>query len=393
MEEHTPQFRGCWLPADILQLFEQGAISAKEMVLLAMVDSLVAPDTGCYASNAYLGARLHCGPDQVRRMVSKLRGMGLLVDVGFDGKKRYLETAWSRVQTRQKRRVRPGKSAGSPIGNNKANKTPSRTAGAVAASECRANADPKAQQHHKEERMPLIETNKAPQGNATDDDKAMAKLLATAIGNHGGIRVPYKVSAWATSFRLLRDKDGVDFARVDKVLVWYCQNIGGTYTPQAMSASAFREKFLRIEAAMHRAQPQTKEVELCPKGLAVFQASDHDWPAGFNVHLRGAIADSVANMTAFLEGLARVGRGGGWAGLARHIRGYMDVTTCLTTWFDERFRRALFHGAGWSGRVELVVWATGHRDVTAWGRQLAQEYTGDAGDWDKLLEAMPKAGA
>jgi len=89
-EYHEPQFRGCWIPYYVLELFEEGEINAKEMVLLTIIDSLSKGQEGCFATNAYLGERTKVSEGQAHRMVSHLKKLGLLKQTKFDGRRRWL---------------------------------------------------------------------------------------------------------------------------------------------------------------------------------------------------------------------------------------------------------------------------------------------------------------
>ena len=98
MSTHNKQFRGWFIPVDIIDLFDDAKITAKEMLLLSLIDSLVsAKGEGCFASNEYLGNKLQLGGDRIQRMVSNLKKLGLVKQVKFDGRKRYLETVFSRI--------------------------------------------------------------------------------------------------------------------------------------------------------------------------------------------------------------------------------------------------------------------------------------------------------
>lgn len=102
IEHHENQFTGWWTPAEIVVLFQTGKINAKELILLNTIDGLVkrtGGHVGCYASNGYLAKIVHVKDERtVRRMISKLKDMGLLIQIDFDGRKRYLETVWSRAR-------------------------------------------------------------------------------------------------------------------------------------------------------------------------------------------------------------------------------------------------------------------------------------------------------
>lgn len=48
-------------------------------------------DRGCFASNEYLAKIMDSSPASIANSVSKLRKMGLIVDVGFDGRRRFIK--------------------------------------------------------------------------------------------------------------------------------------------------------------------------------------------------------------------------------------------------------------------------------------------------------------
>lgn len=95
-EIHHPKFTGCWIHRDVMEMFWRGDINPREVMLLATIDSLVGK-LGCFASNEYLGNLFRCGPKHIAYMIATLREKGFVRTVRFDGKKRYLETKWHRV--------------------------------------------------------------------------------------------------------------------------------------------------------------------------------------------------------------------------------------------------------------------------------------------------------
>ena len=98
-ESQQTHFRGCWIPADIMQLFWDGKINSRETMLLATIDSLVSPEKGCWASNAYLASVVGLkSTTHLTEAIGKLKKLGLLFQTSFDGRHRYLETAWSRIR-------------------------------------------------------------------------------------------------------------------------------------------------------------------------------------------------------------------------------------------------------------------------------------------------------
>lgn len=85
--EPSPRFTGIFIPAEILEITD---LSFFEMLLLSWIDALYCPDHGgCFASNAYLGSKIKNSQENtVAKALTRLRRMGLIEDVSFDGRTR-----------------------------------------------------------------------------------------------------------------------------------------------------------------------------------------------------------------------------------------------------------------------------------------------------------------
>ena len=100
-------FKGVWIPKEI---WEHPELSMTERCLLAEIDSL-SGDNGCYASREYLAERMGKSVQHVVDMITKLRKLGLIIDLAFDGRTQIIATAWSSDGII--RRQTTGKSVGS----------------------------------------------------------------------------------------------------------------------------------------------------------------------------------------------------------------------------------------------------------------------------------------
>ena len=93
--------KGLFVSVDFVNLFQDGKITLQEMYLLTIIDNLVtAKGEGCFASNAYLGKKMCLGRDRIQKIISNLKKLGLVHQVRFDGRKRFLETIKSKIDTR-----------------------------------------------------------------------------------------------------------------------------------------------------------------------------------------------------------------------------------------------------------------------------------------------------
>lgn len=84
-ETHQRQFKGVWIKAEI---WENRDLSWLEKCLLAEIDCLDHPQNGCTASNEYLAEMFGSSTASIANMISKLRRLGFVHNVAFDGRRR-----------------------------------------------------------------------------------------------------------------------------------------------------------------------------------------------------------------------------------------------------------------------------------------------------------------
>lgn len=101
METNRRDFKGVWIPKEI---YLHPDLSWTEKILCVEIDSLDQGE-GCWASNGHFARFLGIGESQIVKSITKLRKLGLLIDVKFDGRKRYISlNSDLRSITRQTRR-------------------------------------------------------------------------------------------------------------------------------------------------------------------------------------------------------------------------------------------------------------------------------------------------
>lgn len=89
----TRDFKGIWIPKEIWLAKD---INYFEKILWAEIDSLSGEDN-CFASNEYFSEFFDCRVETISRAISKLKELGYVSEVGFDGRKRYLKSNLSVV--------------------------------------------------------------------------------------------------------------------------------------------------------------------------------------------------------------------------------------------------------------------------------------------------------
>lgn len=84
-------FKGIWIPKE-LYLLDKSVLSWSEKILLIEIHSFTNEANGCFASNKYLGDFIGVSAGRIANMKTKLRKLGLIVDNGFDGRRKTVST-------------------------------------------------------------------------------------------------------------------------------------------------------------------------------------------------------------------------------------------------------------------------------------------------------------
>lgn len=111
-QDNSRAFKGIWIPAEI---WLHPGLSLIEKTMWAEIDSLSNPE--CFASNAYLQEFFGLGERRVQEIISKLRSLGLVVEVGFNGRCRRLKAVHpcAAVQDRGAEKCTPGVQKSAPL--------------------------------------------------------------------------------------------------------------------------------------------------------------------------------------------------------------------------------------------------------------------------------------
>ena len=265
------KFRGIWIPANVWFMFLKKEIGSTELHLLATIDSLVTPETGCFASNEYLGEILGVRPDYIARLISKLKKKKLIRQVKFDGRRRFLETVWSRVELD---RMHNADLDTSP--------TPSSPLGKI---------DKKA--HTKSGFGFEVEEDKP-----EPFDKSLSiQLQATLPPKKRKRQIP---KSWPEQFRLLRTEDEHTKEEIEIALDWYCENYKDKWTPKCYTPKIFREKFDRVVAAMKRSETENPTVEISDDAERIVERLKAKiWPKGAERQLAPFVQSSLDQFSWF----------------------------------------------------------------------------------------------
>lgn len=237
-----PKFRGVWMPPEVWEKLYTGEICAQEAIILLLVDSMCGKKRDCYAGNDYIGSFVGTKKSQTSEMVRHLKDLGLLVQTRFDGRRRFLACAWTRLVPSNQT---SGKPESSVPENRKLYRPPTGDSSLSVAPDGDHDG----------------ETDSSRNGNILHPRwLKFATDLADAIASVRKINPRTKKSGWAQAFRRLHEVDKVPVLDIREVLRWYCSVVrqgdliqdNSSYIPIAYSGATFREKFLRIQDAMER---------------------------------------------------------------------------------------------------------------------------------------------
>ena len=258
MEKHKKQFTGIWTPAKIWTLMEDGILTSSEKDLLSIIDILIdrKNNIGCFASNDYLGKKLNLTPNRISIMISKLKKMGLIEQIAFDGRQRFLTTCYSCINDflHEKEESDFDSSQRQSLTGNK---------GRVCVQKEKPFTynDSKdnilSEQVGESEISSLLDVIKKPKTKQKKDPKnprsiKLATMLAESISRIRKVNARSNISKWIQSFDLMMSKDEIKYTRIKKVMIWYGNHLDDEFVPIAHSGTTFRQKFLRIEMAMGR---------------------------------------------------------------------------------------------------------------------------------------------
>ena len=89
-QENQKKFTGVFIPASIFNMQE---LSWKEKILWCEIQALAGDDV-CFATNEYFAEQFNTTPSKISNIISKLKKLGLVKQVFFDGRTRHLKVCF-----------------------------------------------------------------------------------------------------------------------------------------------------------------------------------------------------------------------------------------------------------------------------------------------------------
>lgn len=86
------QTKGIWIP---IEIWESKELTWNEKILFLEIDSFTSKDKDCFFSNEYIAKLLGVTENSANRILSSLISKGYVIKTSFDGRRRFIKTAYS----------------------------------------------------------------------------------------------------------------------------------------------------------------------------------------------------------------------------------------------------------------------------------------------------------
>jgi hypothetical protein len=397
-ERHEFQFAGIWLPRHVMEMVAARRLNPTDIILYAMIAALQGK-RGCWATNEYLAGTCEVHLRKVQESLAKMKELGLVQQVHFDGRRRYLKVvaeggdivpARAEVPTDGTAEGTPNGTSGVPTDgtqNSTQLKTIQPEAGAASEVGVRNG-------------FGLVEV--LPAGKATEEDTRHAATLRDAVRRHLPGRA-VNLANWAEHFRLLREHDKAPTERIAAALAWYGENIGGQFTPQIFSGEAFRKKFPQLEKQV--ARDLTLDTPPTPEAVAVAgRLRMLGWPKGSGEALPAAVQRSLDAYRTWCHRVCEMRRRLKMDDLAEDIGTWRQKLLVFGDWLyngkhggPEYFVEMHFQAVhrrvtgwhDWRGNLEPFVFDPEGKDFQEAQHAAAADFCGQPSDyWTRFKELM-----
>lgn len=292
MIDERQAFQGVYLPPYIIQFLITKQISLSELAVLTVASALTRYGVrDCSVTNGQLAVILGVGRRQVCKVLSRMIERGLLAVTKFDGRTRWMRpnTIPNYAETpedvsldycstpAQRKRVEQAvdivRKQGFSVpwfpdrrsylhGPVRSPTKPEQT-DSVLNGELKQSVVTPVLVHSKSKQKPPLHPRY----------KSLAKCLAEAIASKHKVNCTSKLGDWARELSKMHTVDGVSNSELRLTMRWYCQAYREqvAFLPICDSGRAFRQKYVKVRAAMTRAGVKgpaaPKSAWYCPAGM------------------------------------------------------------------------------------------------------------------------------
>lgn len=349
-------------------------ITSTEFALLSVIDSHVGEE-GCWASYSYLGKWVGVKRWQITNMIKKLKGIGLLKDIGHkivgSQKRRLLMTKWSSFTCVVDH-------------TSEINHTQSSS---LLRKDSVYKKIPKGANMGDRTFYPLEEEGKSTQ--ATKEDYEVATKFQEAVAKVGIYSGSSNRKRQAQEYRLLRNTVGEERAKA--AVEWYCHYLKKNGRPRKGVPSVTSIRKLRCADGLfnwvEKCMEENPIVVVTKNAKRLTRHVDY-W--GWSVpkeQIREVVQVSLDNLDKFwkkVSDLNKRSKGRTKRHASRIIDCLVDPSVFVVMWMRNIFDR-IKNWKEWDGNLKRDAFRYDHKMFKEIGREWMREYTGEPKDWDRLM--------
>ena len=278
----SPRFTGIFIPVEILEMED---LSPLEQMLLSWVDALYCKNHGgCFASNIYLAERLRIKENTLAKLLTKLRKLGLIEDVSFDGRRRIIRAkigeqveksqsnpdldydptqGWTKIQPSVGQPSNPHLYIYNKGDNKEVYSPPNPRRGERASARKTSSFSPKDKTSKPPINRKKRKSQKEPKEEVMSQPAKAGMRLATLLFENikkidPKFKIP-KLETWAEDIRKLIEIDGREESEVEAVIEWIAQD--DFWCKAVLSGRKLRKQFSQLVVNMQKQKVDPKKVE------------------------------------------------------------------------------------------------------------------------------------
>lgn len=265
------------LPRKVVESLFRKEINLTELQIFAVVQCFSKTAQGCFITNEAFAKICGVVEHTISIAVSHLREIGLLEQVGFDGRKRYLRaTGWELKNTEKSRQ------------------TSTEISSQTLRLASRQDLSPASRLYIYNNNNLIGITKNIPADEPQEGVSVLSTWQKMAVKFQKAIPIkktsPSNPKSEGTFLKSFCHREGIELPRAKKVLKWYCSQFDAKknpysrkylplYVPQAISMRTFCQKFIDIECAMLRmtgapieSEKKQETIQLPPEQEKALQA-------------------------------------------------------------------------------------------------------------------------
>jgi len=255
-ESPNPRFTGIFIPVEILEL---KVLTPFDQILLSWIDALYCKKNGgCFASNKYLAEQLNVKENTLSKNLTKLRRLGLIENVSFDGRKRVIRSTINKYIEKSQSQAACDLNHTLHV----TNVTPDVGRASHAEDPTRINTYSK--EEIKDKRVVKTSSVQKKLSSMKSKDHSsvspaaarLSKFLFSFILKIDQKAKTPKWETWNKSIELMINKDGRTEREIEEIIKWVSKD--QFWSKNILSTRKLREKFTQLLAAKNSGKKKSK---------------------------------------------------------------------------------------------------------------------------------------